>query len=132
MGVRADFYIGRGEQAEWLGSIRWAGSPEHIDKRILEAKDLEWYKAAIAEILATRDGFVWPSEGWPWPWGDSGTTDYTYAFDDGRVWASCAGSDWFDPLQPEPEHEIETEGELAGRTKQLAVFPNMADRKNRR
>lgn len=27
MGTRADFYIGRGENAEWLGSIAWDGDP---------------------------------------------------------------------------------------------------------
>jgi hypothetical protein len=27
MGTRADFYVGRGETAEWLGSIAWDGNP---------------------------------------------------------------------------------------------------------
>lgn len=30
MGTRADFYVGVGEQAEWLGSIAWDGNPEGI------------------------------------------------------------------------------------------------------
>lgn len=30
MGTRADFYVGRGEQAEWLGSIAWDGNPGAI------------------------------------------------------------------------------------------------------
>jgi hypothetical protein len=32
MGTRADFYVGRGGQAEWLGSIAWDGYPSGIDK----------------------------------------------------------------------------------------------------
>lgn len=31
MGTRADFYVGRGESAEWLGSIAWDGYPSGID-----------------------------------------------------------------------------------------------------
>jgi hypothetical protein len=27
MGTRADFYIGRGTEAEWLGSVAWDGYP---------------------------------------------------------------------------------------------------------
>ncbi len=27
MGTRADFYTGRGQTAQWLGSIAWGGYP---------------------------------------------------------------------------------------------------------
>ncbi len=29
MGTRADFYVGLGEQAEWLGSVAWDGNPDN-------------------------------------------------------------------------------------------------------
>ena len=30
MDERADFYVGRGEDAEWLGSITWNGYPKAL------------------------------------------------------------------------------------------------------
>jgi hypothetical protein len=57
-----------------------------------------------------------PEDGWPWPWEDSRTTDYAYAFDNGKVWASCFGYAWFDPLEEEPEDD--------GNEK-VAVFPKL-------
>jgi hypothetical protein len=30
MGTRADFYVGRGETAEYLGSIAWDGYPDGL------------------------------------------------------------------------------------------------------
>ena len=39
MGTRADFYIGRGATAEWIGSIAWDGYPDGIPAPILEATD---------------------------------------------------------------------------------------------
>ena len=35
MGTRADFYVGRGESAEWLGSVAWDGNPRGIDDPVL-------------------------------------------------------------------------------------------------
>ena len=32
MGTRADFYIGKGTDAEWLGSIAWNGYPDGIGR----------------------------------------------------------------------------------------------------
>ena len=47
MGTRADFYIGRGAEAEWLGSIAWDGYPGGIDAGIKEATDDAVYRQAI-------------------------------------------------------------------------------------
>jgi hypothetical protein len=101
MGTRADFYVGRGESAEWLGSIAWDGYPDGID----------------------------PEMGWPWPWDDSGTTDYAYAFEDGAVYASSFGHAWFRPNPDAPdfgEPEWDEHGNDLGSD---ATFPNMAERK---
>jgi hypothetical protein len=123
MGTRADFYVGRGDSAEWLGSIAWDGYPDGIDKQVLGCHSPEAFRHAVATFLAERRDKTLPDQGWPWPWNTSSTTDYAYAFDDG-VHASCFGSAWFDPNVPRPEDEDEVPGEKA-------VFPDMSKAKQR-
>lgn len=120
MGTRADFYVGRGEQAEWLGSYPWDGYPQGIEPALLDATTEESFRAAVAEMLTDEDA-TRPEHGWPWPWNNSATTDYAYAFDDGKVWASCFGSSWFDPKTEPEDDELE---------RKSAVFPDMSARKN--
>lgn len=119
MGTRADFYVGRGPDAEWLGSIGFDGYPDGIDRPVLTAGTEDGFRIAVAMFFGPEDHATLPEQGWPWPWDDSGLTDYAYAFDGGRVWASSFGGAWFDPTQPEPE----------GAEEDVAVFPNMAARK---
>jgi hypothetical protein len=119
MGTRADFYVGRGKDAEWLGSIAWDGHPGSIEPLILRAAYESELRAAVEQFLGGRDDATFPKDGWPWPWKDSRTTDYAYALDDGKVWASCFGSAWFDP-QSDAEHPGEKGVE----------FPDMSARKN--
>lgn len=116
MGTRADFYIGRGEQAEWLGSIAWDGYPEGIElttakknsepfpagKHLFDATTVDEFRARLAQYFANRNDVTLPEMGWPWPWKDSNTTDYAYAFDDGRVWANNFGHGWW-PAAEGPE-----------------------------
>ncbi|MEV8635199.1 hypothetical protein AB0395_26430 [Streptosporangium sp. NPDC051023] len=127
MGTRADFYVGRGPDAEWLGSIAWDGNPAGIctDTRALEAGDEQTFRDLLGGFLASRGDATTPDQGWPWPWNDSRTTDYAYAFDSGRVYGSCCGQPWFlvDPKGVdfgEPD-----EGEEIGES---AVFPDMSAR----
>lgn len=115
MGTRADFYAGRGEAAEWLGSIAWDGYPDGIDDAVLSAASEPDYRAAVAAFFSDRDDVTRPDDGWPWPWDDSSTTDYAYAFDEGRVWASYFGHAWFLATDEEPEEE----------SQKTAVFPTM-------
>lgn len=147
MGTRADFYVGRGKQAEWLGSIAWDGYPDGItpsgDELMppsvpgagQEYKRIDWpagahlfdatteleFRARVVRFFLHREDVTLPEQGWPWPWEDSSTTDYAYAFDGGKVWASCFGTEWFDATKPQPEDE---------RRWKVAVFPNMKDRQN--
>lgn len=100
MGTRADFYIGRDAQAEWLGSIGWDGNPSSIPEAVKTATTPEAFRAAVA-ALQTRDDFTTPAMGWPWPWETSDTTDYAYCFEAGQVYASCFGYPWFDPMKKE-------------------------------
>jgi hypothetical protein len=100
MGTRADFYLGRGEDMRWVGSVAWDGYPSGIAQYgFLRAKTEEQFLEGIAAMAAERDDFTSPEMGWPWPWADSFTTDYAYAFDDGRVCVSRETedhSDWVD------------------------------------
>lgn len=94
MGTRADYYIGRGEKAVWLGSIATDGHIDSQSEGILLAKTQDDFTRAVTgEIEGRRDG-TQPSQGWPWPWKTSNTTDYSYAFEDGEVYVCCFGYRW--------------------------------------
>lgn len=137
MGTRADFYVGRGEQAEWLGSIAYDGYPDGVldlsvsgDSKYLPvvAYSETGWRVAVAEFLAPRDDATEVDQGWPWPWDDSQTTDYAYAWDNDEVFVSSFGHAWFpiDALPPEDDDEDSALHEGA----KVATFPNMKDRQN--
>lgn len=123
MGTRADFYVGRGPQAQWLGSIAYDGYPDGQPESVIGAASEDDFKTRVASLLATVDDATLPADGWPWPWNDSGTTDYAYAFDDGVVWASRFGGAWFKATELAPE-------DVSGTTRKAAVFPDMKVRKS--
>jgi hypothetical protein len=129
MGTRADFYVGRGPRAEWIGSIAWDGYPPGIQpagaewlpgQHLFEAETEAEYRLRVAHFFEDRTDVTLPEQGWPWPWDNSETTDYAYAFDDGRVWAHCCC--WFDPQGDAPgeDHACPRDGD----------FPDMSERKN--
>lgn len=122
MGTRADFYIGRGESAEWVGSIAWDGFPDSIDIDVLRSTSPVTFRANLERFFGARDDATLPERGWPWPWPDSRTTDYAYTLDEGKVWAWRSGSQWFDPQQPEPD----------GDGGPAPAFPDMSARMNMR
>lgn len=117
MGTRADFYIGRGTDAEWLGSIAWDGN--EIPDGVRRAKNKSAYKEAVKRFLEGRDDATFPKDGWPWPWNDSATTDYAYAFDSMRTYGCVFGGPWWS-AKKEPDHD-----KLTG---PKAVFPDMKDK----
>lgn len=89
MGTRADFYIGTGKDAEWLGSVAFDGY-EWADETavyhpIRLATTEAAYREAITELLKSRDDATVPEQGYPWPWKTSRTTDYAYYFQDGEL-----------------------------------------------
>lgn len=98
MGTRADFYVGKGKDAEWLWSLAFDGyriddamnendtsqSPDYTACwQIKTAKTEAEYRSAVATLLAINSDATIPDQGWPWPWEDSSTTDYAYCFSDG-------------------------------------------------
>jgi hypothetical protein len=115
--TRADFYVGRGLTAEWLGSIAADGYPEGIGKAVLGSANEDQYRVAVQEILANDEYATLPGDGWPWPWEDSGTTDYAYAWDGRHVWMSSFGRAWLNARDAEPEDDWPAAP--------AAVFPDM-------
>lgn len=138
MGTRADFYIGRGKDAEWIGSIAMDGYPADeetsragIPWRILRLTSEENFReAAVAYVNNQSHGTI-PDEGWPWPWDDSRTTDFAYAYDGGKVFASCFGRTWHDPIahaQADSDEQECVSGEWSAAGK--VDFPDMKPLKN--
>jgi len=122
MGTRADFYVGRGLEAEWLGSIGWDGYPAGIGPEVLAGSTSEeTWRSAVAALLDADESASTPADGWPWPWEDSRTTDWSYAWDDG-VWCSCFGYRWVTPIESDDD-DYPGENE-----KKEAIFPNMEER----
>lgn len=124
MGTRADFYIGLGKDAEWLGSIAWDGYPGGIDAAVMDAGTEQEFRANLLSFFDGRDDVTPPERGWPWPWNDSRTTDYSYWFSDGKVFVSCCGH------KPAPHPLADDEGEEDDPNVPDGEFPDMTNRKN--
>jgi hypothetical protein len=99
---RADFYVGRGESAEWLGSLRGTATPESFAERdhvgwwrpgLLDLLDEGAWVLAVRQLLKRADA-VRPVDGWPWAWPDSRLTDFAYSFHDGAVRITRFGQWW--------------------------------------
>jgi hypothetical protein len=121
MSTRADFYVGRGEIAEWLGSIAFDGYPGGNPKILFASVDENNYRERVGSLAQSCSShWTSPEDGWPWPWETSRTTDYAYAFDDGQVWYSCFGRSW----QTDPESDLSHE------SSEEVPFPDMTDRMN--
>lgn len=113
MGTRADFYDGLDGPEDWLGSVAWDGYPGGVPDEVRLAEDRETFREAVAEFLADRDDGTTPERGWPWPWEDSRTTDYAYAWQDGEVRTYSFG------------RPVDADGE-EGRTVPAGHFPDMS------
>lgn len=125
MGTRADFYIRKDNQMKWLGSKGYDGYPEGINETVLKATSEEEFEANVIDFLKEKDDATFPEQGWPWPWNDSRTTDYSYIFENNKVKASCFGYPLFDPLQKE-EYDDNDED----KQKMAGYFPDMKDKQN--
>jgi hypothetical protein len=90
MGTRADFYVGRGAKAEWLGSVAYDGYPDDFEVLLGAKSETDW-REAVAHMFEGRDDVTVPAQGWPWPWPDSNTTDFAYSFDEGKTWIHKRG-----------------------------------------
>lgn len=123
MGTRADFYIGRGKTSKWLGSIAWDGYPDGImltgkkiqyghehsefpkGEHLFDSVTEDQFTSRLSKFFEGRDDVTLPEQGWPWPWENGNTTDYSYAFDDGKVFGTCFGHGWWLASEKEPERD---------------------------
>lgn len=129
MGTRADFYVGRGQDAEWLGSVAWDGYPSGFPTALMLHSDERTWRQAVKNILTEREDGTLPEQGWPWPWETSHTTDYAYALDGGKVYGSCFGNEWW-PASDEPsDYDEEKDEEIPRADLPADAFPDMTDRK---
>lgn len=143
MGTRADFYVGRGPDAEWLGSVTWDGYPDGFDTPFYRATSESQYRGAIMAVAKERNDWTSPEEGWPWPWETSRTSDYAYAYDDGKVYAAWNDCWW--EIKPDDQyfgdpysmledgHEYNSPEYLAAKEKiekslTRVDYPNMKDK----
>ena len=111
--TKADFYIGNGITANWIGSIFKDGYPNGIPLKILICANPTLFEEDVVEFLQQVEGIVKTDGGkWPWLWPDSRMTDYSYMFllDHGKVFASHFGGNFFDPIRYLQEGEEISEG----------------------
>jgi hypothetical protein len=147
MSTRGDFYIGRGENAKWIGSIAFDAYPSGIrictgkdgrgipqfksfskGKHLFDAATVEEYCERLDEFFANRADATRPSDGWPWPWNDSSRTAFSYTFEDGRVLVSAHGKP-FVPLTPELR-KLDTLDSSVPELRGKEPFPDMFAIKN--
>lgn len=123
MGTRADFYVGRNpETMQWLGSLGEDGYPDGLSPAIFKAQTEAEYRNVIEHYIQCQRSGTMPHLGWPWPWNNSRTTDYSYAFDAGTVYVSKFGSQWVciaDPDHPEKDLVFDEEADQVN-------FPDMS------
>lgn len=100
--MKADFYIGLGDNARWLGSIATDGGPAEVGRvhdLFNTSGDVADYTEdsftdAVARIVrdvdadddSKRQGWLAADDDvWPWPYPSSTLTDYTYAWNNGCI-----------------------------------------------
>jgi len=126
MGTRADFYVGRGKRARWIGSIAYDGHPENYH-HICTRRQKHTFERAVRCELLRRDDATFPRDGWPWAWDDSNTTDEVFCFDKGRV-RICHYGRWF-TWESYVKYLNDPEDHLGPRNRDNP-FPNMSARRS--
>ncbi len=126
MGTRADFYIGKGIDAEWIGSIAWDGGRGCIDKQVLNCTSEQAFRQAVMDFFKERDDVSLPADGWPWPWDDSSTSDCSYWFFDGQIW-DAVDDKYLSVLEDEPTDD-NRDTFLAD--KESIDYPDMSEKQN--
>ena len=134
MGTRADFYVGHGKDAEWLGSIAWDGYREGIPPVILHAVNETFYRNAVCAFLAASSSGTTPDQGWPWPWDDSSISDCSYWFFDGKTHdARRLGGqeEWLVPCSVDlSEDDDELYEGIKQQSVALVAWPDMSSKKS--
>ncbi len=99
---KADFYVGTGRKADWIGSVNRCGEIWAISTPILLQVNRTMYEEMVIEYINFCEGVVANHVcQWPWEWQDSRMTDYSYIFvpDHAKVYMSIEGGDLLDPIK---------------------------------
>ncbi|VBB05584.1 Hypothetical protein LUCI_0794 [Lucifera butyrica] len=100
MSTKADFFVGTGRDAKYLGSIRWDGYPEGIDPKILRSRTQKGFEKNVKKFLANREDGTLTNQGESWTWEESiQIIDYAYCFVNNQVMASYFGDTLFNPVK---------------------------------
>lgn len=87
MRIRADFFIGQDESADWIGSLLYNGDKEALPYSLLSSTTAEQFKQEVYQLFMTREDVVLPEMGWIW----RDTIECSYCFFNGNVWFSHKG-----------------------------------------
>ena len=99
---KADFYVGMGRDAEWVGSVHKCGEIWALSTEILIQVNKTMYEESVVEYINLCEGIVANHVcQWPWAWADSRMTDYSYIFipEYEKVYMSIEGGDLIDPIK---------------------------------
>ncbi len=112
MSTKTDFYLGRGHDAEWLGSLQGDSEPGNLlrvppGRLALTATDETTYRAAVADLFIVWEteelGAAYPRRtGWPWPWHNSHIDSWIITFDPSErcVFVTMSGGVRWERLDP--------------------------------
>lgn len=99
---KADFYVGTGRGADWIGSVRKNGDVYHIPPELLLQINSVMFEELAIDFIKATDGIVANHIcEWPWEWTDSRMTDFSYLFipEYEKVYVSMDGGDLLDPIK---------------------------------
>ncbi|MEV6906000.1 hypothetical protein [Amycolatopsis sp. NPDC051071] len=94
-----DFYLGRGPDADWLGSLRLGVPDGRWFDEITRSRSAGGFITLVTFFLRSAEiheagEVTFGNRVWPWPWPTSHGTDYVHAFDTGAVWTARRGDRW--------------------------------------
>jgi len=96
-----DFYVGRGPDADWIGSIHLDACACHGLDEIEQAGTADEFTELVSLFLHGAEveevgEVTHRGREWPWPWPTSHGTDFTHASDGdcGAVWTAVRGDRW--------------------------------------
>ncbi|MEC3979916.1 hypothetical protein [Amycolatopsis sp. H20-H5] len=125
MSTTTDFYVGRGPDAEWIGSLQRDCEPDNIllvppGRLALTTSTESTYRHAVEALLAD-----WVTgnhgrshrivDGWPWPWPTSHVSSWIVIFDPGEsaVFTTVGGGTRWERIDPaDPRQSANVDDEL--------------------
>jgi hypothetical protein len=116
MATKADFYVGDGASAVWIGSIAGNGTPNCIPGRLLASPFAATWKKYAEKFISEHKSGRLPKDGWPWEHNTSACTDYVYSFVDNEVKVAVLGLGWMNPFN-----------DLHKENCAVLTFPNMSN-----